>query len=36
MTGIDDPYEAPLEPEFRFVPEDGTPDVVAARLIASL
>ncbi len=36
MTGIDDPYEAPLEPEFRFVPEDGTPAVVAARLIASL
>ncbi len=36
MTGIDDPYEAPLDPEFRFVPEDGTGAEVATKLIASL
>lgn len=36
MTGIDDPYEAPLDPEFRFTPEDGDPDAVAAQLITSL
>lgn len=36
MTGIDDPYEAPLNPERRYVPEDGDADVVAAKLLASL
>lgn len=36
MTGIDDPYEAPLEPEFRFIPEDGTAAEVAAKLINQL
>lgn len=36
MTGIDDPYEAPLNPEFRFTPDDGAGDEVAAALIASL
>ncbi len=36
MTGIDDPYEAPLAPEFRFTPADGDPATVAARLIALL
>jgi bifunctional enzyme CysN/CysC len=35
FTGIDDPYEAPLEPELVIVPEDGTPDVQAAK-VASL
>jgi bifunctional enzyme CysN/CysC len=36
MTGIDDPYEAPLNPERRYVPEDGEAHEVAAKLIASL
>ena len=36
MTGIDDPYECPVNPEFRFVPEDGTAAEVAARLIQAL
>ena len=36
MTGVDDPYEAPLEPEFRFTPEDGRPAAVAATLINRL
>lgn len=36
MTGIDDPYEAPLNPEFRFVPEDGTAAEVAKKLVLAL
>lgn len=36
MTGIDDPYEAPLDPEFRFTPEDGDPATVATTLINTL
>ena len=36
MTGIDDPYEAPLNPERRYVPADGPADEVAAKLLASL
>ncbi len=36
MTGIDDPYEAPLNPERRYVPTDGEADEVAAKLLASL
>ena len=36
MTGVDDPYEPPLSPEFRFVPEDGTAAEVAAQLKAKL
>jgi adenylyl-sulfate kinase len=36
MTGIDDPYEAPEQPEFRFTPEDGPAAVVAALVIARL
>ena len=36
MTGIDDPYEAPLNPERRYVPADGHADEVAAKLLASL
>ncbi len=35
MTGIDDPYEAPLKPELRYTPEDGTEDEIAAKLIAA-
>ncbi len=36
MTGIDDPYEAPLHPEYRFTPDDGDPATVAAHLISQL
>jgi bifunctional enzyme CysN/CysC len=36
MTGIDDPYEAPLAPERRYTPDDGTAAEVAAKLLASL
>ncbi len=36
MTGVDDPYEAPIEPEFRFTPEDGRPPAIAATLISRL
>lgn len=36
MTGIDDPYEAPLDPEYRFTPDDGDPDTVARLLISKL
>ncbi len=36
MTGIDDPYEAPLNPEFRFTPEDGDPTTIAETLTASV
>lgn len=36
MTGIDDPYEAPLDPERRYTPVDGTAAEVAAKLLASL
>lgn len=36
MTGIDDPYEAPLNPERRYTPEDGSAKEVAAKLMASL
>lgn len=36
MTGIDDPYEAPLDPEYRFTPDDGEPADVAALLIRAL
>jgi len=32
MTGIDDPYEPPLKPEFRFTPEDGDPTTIASVL----
>ncbi|MEL7156906.1 MAG: adenylyl-sulfate kinase [Actinomycetota bacterium] len=32
MTGIDDPYEAPTQPEFRLVPEDGSATEMAAFL----
>jgi bifunctional enzyme CysN/CysC len=36
MTGIDDPYEPPLQPERRYTPDDGDPATVAATLLASL
>ncbi len=36
MTGIDDPYEAPLDPERRYTPADGEAAEVAAKLLASL
>lgn len=36
MTGIDDPYEAPLDPERRYTPDDGEAATVAAKLLASL
>ncbi len=36
MTGIDDPYEAPLDPEHRFTPNDGDPAAVAALLISRI
>ncbi|MEM7341625.1 MAG: adenylyl-sulfate kinase [Actinomycetota bacterium] len=36
MTGIDDPYEAPISPEHRFVPEDGTATEVAQRLVDAI
>ncbi|MEM9135325.1 MAG: adenylyl-sulfate kinase [Actinomycetota bacterium] len=36
MTGIDDPYEAPNNPEFRFVPEDGSATEVAATILAGI
>ena len=36
MTGIDDPYEAPEDPEFRVTPSDGSPKQIAAHLIAQL
>jgi adenylyl-sulfate kinase len=36
MTGIDDPYKAPIDPEIRVVPGDGGPAEAAARLITAL
>jgi bifunctional enzyme CysN/CysC len=36
FTGIDDPYEAPEHPELVLRPEDGTPDQMAAAVIAVL
>ncbi|WP_436776177.1 adenylyl-sulfate kinase [Yinghuangia sp. YIM S09857] len=36
FTGIDAPYEAPVKPELRLTPEDGTPAEQAARLVAEL
>jgi bifunctional enzyme CysN/CysC len=36
FTGIDDPYEAPLDPELVLVPEDGTPAEQAAKVAALL
>jgi bifunctional enzyme CysN/CysC len=36
VTGIDSPYEPPLEPEIRLRTEAGTPDEMAERVIAEL
>lgn len=36
MTGIDDPYEPPTDPERRVTPADGDPATIAAALIAGL
>jgi bifunctional enzyme CysN/CysC len=36
FTGIDDPYEAPSQPELRLTPEDGTAQEQADRVLALL
>jgi len=36
FTGIDSPYEAPLEPEFRFNTENETPEALADHLLETL
>src|SRR5687767_1955668 len=36
FTGIDDPYEAPAEPELRLTPDDGTAEEQASRVLALL
>jgi len=36
MTGIDDPYEPPADPERRVTPDDGDPATIATTLIAEL
>ncbi|MGF1600279.1 MAG: adenylyl-sulfate kinase [Acidimicrobiales bacterium] len=36
MTGIDDPYEPPTDPEMRLVPTDGDATAMAAGLVAVL
>ncbi len=36
MTGIDDPYEPPIEPELRLVPADGSASAMASIILSSL
>ena len=36
FTGIDDPYEPPLNPELRLVPSDGDADAMAGFVISLL
>jgi bifunctional enzyme CysN/CysC len=36
FTGIDDPYEAPSNPELRLTPEDGDAQAQASRVLALL
>jgi len=36
MTGIDDPYEAPLQPELRLTPDDGDVEQMAEQVLALL
>ncbi len=36
FTGIDDPYEPPLNPELRLVPTDGDAEAVAALVVSLL
>jgi len=33
FTGIDDPYESPLQPDLRLTPVDGDPDAMAAKVL---
>ena len=36
LTGIDDPYEPPLDPELRLTPDDGDADAMAAKVVELL
>ncbi len=36
FTGIDDPYEAPTQPDLRLTPEDGDPAAMAELVLALL
>jgi len=36
FTGIDDPYEAPIDPDLVLTPADGDADQQAARVVATL
>jgi bifunctional enzyme CysN/CysC len=36
FTGVDDPYEAPIDPELVLRPADGDPAAMAARVVALL
>lgn len=36
MTGIDDPYEAPLTPEYRVTPDDGSAAEIAELLLSKI
>lgn len=36
MTGIDSPYEAPIDPELVLKPTDGSPALLAARVLGFL
>ena len=36
MTGVDDPYEAPEQPELHLTPGDGPPAVAVDRIVALL
>ena len=36
FTGIDDPYEAPLDPELRLTPDDGSAEEQASRVLELL
>jgi bifunctional enzyme CysN/CysC len=36
FTGVDDPYEAPPEPDLRLTPEDGDPAAQAVRVLTLL
>jgi bifunctional enzyme CysN/CysC len=33
LTGVDDPYEPPIDPDFEFAPSDGSPLQLARRVI---
>lgn len=36
FTGIDSPYEEPVEPDLRLVPQDGDPNAMAEKVMAVL